>query len=118
MEQELSSIARSIIDANLYMVIGTADETGILWVSPVYYSSARHTEFYWISSREARHSYNLAVRPQVSLVIFDSQAAVGTGQAVYIAAFGEETVGVDLDGGLAIYNGRFASPAQCARDQA
>jgi hypothetical protein len=110
--QELSTIARSIIDSNLYMVIGTADETGIPWVSPVYYSSVRSTEFYWISLPEARHSHNLAVRPQVSLVIFDSQAPVGTGQAVYMSAVAEEVAAVALDQGIAIYNGRFANPIE------
>ncbi|MCI0711041.1 MAG: pyridoxamine 5'-phosphate oxidase family protein [Chloroflexi bacterium] len=112
MTQELSTIARTIIDSNLYMVIGTADETGMPWVSPVYYSSARYTEFYWISSPEARHSHNIAVRPQVSIVIFDSQAPVGTGQAVYMSAVAEEIAGVDLDRDIAIYNGRFANPVE------
>jgi len=37
--QELSTIAKSIIDSNLYLVLGTADETRLRWVSPVYYSS-------------------------------------------------------------------------------
>jgi len=110
--QELGTIARLIIDSNLYMVIGTADETGIPWLSPVYYSSVRYTDFYWISSPEARHSRNLAVRPQVSIVLFDSQAPVGTGQAVYMSAVAEEVAGVDLDQGIAIYNGRFANPVE------
>ena len=94
------------------MVIGTADETGTPWVSPVYYSSARYTEFYWISSPEARHSHNLAVRPQVSIVFFDSQVLAGTSQAVYMSAIAEEVVGVDLDQGVAAYNERFANPAE------
>jgi hypothetical protein len=108
--QELSAIARSIIDSNLYMVIGTADETGVPWVSPVYYSPVRYTEFYWISSPGARHSHNLTVRPQVNIVIFDSQAPVGTGQAVYMSAVAEKLAGADLDQGIASYNGRFANP--------
>ncbi len=110
--QEPGTIAKSIIDSNLYMVIGTADEAGIPWVSPVYYSPARYTEFYWISSAEARHSHNLAVRPQVSIVIFDSQAPIGTGQAVYMSAIAEEVASVDLNQGIAIYNGRFANPVE------
>jgi len=110
--QEPGTIARSIIDSSLYMVVGTADETGNPWVSPVYYSPVRYTEFYWISSPEARHSHNLAVRPQVSIVIFDSQAPVGTGQAVYMSAVAEEVAAVDLDQGIASYNGRFANPVE------
>ncbi len=110
--QEFSTIAKSIIDSNLYMVIGTADETGIPWMAPVYYSPARYTEFYWISSAEARHSHNLTVRPQVSIVIFNSQAPIGTGQAVYMSAVAKEVASVDLNQGIAIYNERFANPVE------
>ena len=44
--------------------------------------------------------------------VFDSQAPVGTGQAVYMSAVAEEVAGVDLDQGIAIYNGRFANPVE------
>ena len=30
--------ARALIDANLYMVLGTADEDGLPWATPVYYA--------------------------------------------------------------------------------
>jgi Pyridoxamine 5'-phosphate oxidase len=32
---DLGTIARSIIDSNFYMTLGTADENGRPWVSPV-----------------------------------------------------------------------------------
>ena len=32
--EELAAIARGIVGANLYMVLGTADEDGRPWVSP------------------------------------------------------------------------------------
>jgi uncharacterized protein YhbP (UPF0306 family) len=110
--EDLGAIARTIIDSNLYMVLGTADESGQPWVSPVYFASAGYTEFYWISSPEARHSRNLAMRPQVSIVVFDSQVSVGTGQAVYMSAVAGELTGADLESGLVIYNGRFPDPAE------
>ena len=109
---DLAMIARSIIDSNVYMALGTADETGDPWVSPLYFTASQYAEFYWISSPEARHSRNLARRPQVSLVIFDSRVAVGAGQAVYISARAEELTSGDVEGGLAIYNGRFPNPAE------
>ena len=62
-QQDLGAIARTIIEANMYMVLGTADKTGRPWVSPVYYAFAGYNEFYWVSSPEARHSRNLATRP-------------------------------------------------------
>lgn len=43
--EDLEELARTIIDSNMYMVLGTADESGQPWVSPVYYASAGYKEF-------------------------------------------------------------------------
>jgi uncharacterized protein YhbP (UPF0306 family) len=106
MEQpvDLGAIARSIIDANTYMTLGTADHEGRPWVSPVYYVAADHTEFFWVSSPEATHSRNISARPQVSIVIFDSQAPIGTGQAVYMSAIARELTDDDRGRGLDIFS--------------
>src|SRR5271170_5562425 len=82
-EQDLAAIARTIIDANQYMTLATADAQGQPWASPVFYATADYTEFYWISAPETTHSRNLAQRPEISIVIFDSTAPEGAGQAVY-----------------------------------
>ena len=103
-QEELNAVARAIIDSNLYMVLGTADETGYPWVTPVYYASADYKEFYWVSSLEAQHSRNIAIRPQISIVIFDSQVPINTGQAVYMSAVAEALSVGDLDRGLDIYS--------------
>ena len=103
-EQDLGAIARAIIDANLYMVLGTADKTGRPWVSPVYYAADGYTELYWVSSPEARHSRNLATRPELSIVVFDSQAPIGTGQGVYMAAVADEPTAADLERGIEIFS--------------
>lgn len=55
-------------------------------MSPLFYTPARYTDFYWVSAPTAQHSRNLAERPQVQIVIFDSTAGVGRGEAVYITA--------------------------------
>jgi hypothetical protein len=39
--------ARAIIDANLYMVLATADDTGRPWSSPVYFAHEGCGEFLW-----------------------------------------------------------------------
>jgi hypothetical protein len=110
-QKDLGAIAKGIIDANIYMVLGTADSSGQPWVTPVYFSCAAYREFYWISSPEVRHSRNIAVRPQISIVVFDSQVSVGAGQAAYMSAIAEELTAIDFDRGLNIYNGRFSNPA-------
>lgn len=109
---DAANIARTIIDSIVYMVLGTADETGRPWVSPVYFSSEKYQEFFWMSSPDATHSRNIAVRPQVSIAIFDSRIPVGMGQAVYMSAVAEELKGVDLASGIELYNGRFSNPAE------
>jgi general stress protein 26 len=111
-QQELVRVARMIVDSIVYMTVGTSDQAGQPWVSPVYFASLGYKEFYWISSPEARHSRNIAVRPQVSIVVFDSRVPVGRAQAVYMSAMAEEVEEPDLIRSLEIYNGRFDSPAQ------
>lgn len=82
----LDVTVRDIIEANRYLVLATADATGRPWSSPVYFAHIGFTEFFWVSSPDATHSRNIAVRPEVSIVIFDGQAAIGTGQGVYMSA--------------------------------
>lgn len=88
--------ARAIIDANLYMVLATADGTGRPWSSPVYFAHDGYAEFFWVSAPEATHSRNIAARPQVAIVIFDSHAPIGTGQGVYISATAEQVASNEL----------------------
>jgi Pyridoxamine 5'-phosphate oxidase len=95
------------------MTLGTADAEGRPWVSPVCFATADYAEFYWVSAHDAAHSRNIAQRPQVSLVIFDSQVPTYHGRAVYLSATASELAGRDLDRGIGIYPGpatREASP--------
>lgn len=112
MDLKLEAIAKDILDSIFYMTLGTADANGQPWVSPVYYASADYHEFYWISSPEAQHSRNIVLRPQISIVIFDSRIPIGMGQAVYISGVAQEVNESDLVRSLAIYNGRFQNPSE------
>ena len=105
-EPDRATTLRSIVDANLYMVLGTADGTGRPWVTPVYFASAEYREFFWVSEPGSRHSRNLGVRPEVGIVIFDSTVPINTGQAVYMSALAEEVVGDDRAGILEVYSRR------------
>ena len=102
--EELEVIARRVIDSNRFMTIGTADDEGVAWVAPVWYAPVEYREFFWVSSPDARHSRNIAARPQVSIVVFDSTAPVGAGQAIYISAAAEELEGADLERGVGVYS--------------
>lgn len=102
-DERLNDLARTIIDSNRYMVLGTADQAGHPWVTPVWFASEDYTRFHWVSSPEARHSRNLAARPQVAIAIFDSTVPVGGAQALYMAGTAEELAGAELDGGIEVF---------------
>ena len=114
-ERDLAAAARTIIDANQYRTLATADALGQPWASPVFYATADYTEFYWISAPQTTHSENLAQRPQVAIVIFDSTAPEGAGQAVYLSAAAEQVHDDDLDQALAVYPGPVPGPYRLYR---
>jgi nitroimidazol reductase NimA-like FMN-containing flavoprotein (pyridoxamine 5'-phosphate oxidase superfamily) len=103
-QDELNDLARTVIDANSYMVLGTADETGHPWVTPVWFASDDYRHFFWLSSPEARHSRNLEARPEVAVAIFDSTARQGTQEAVYVSGRAEELTGEELERGIELYD--------------
>jgi hypothetical protein len=94
---DLDAMARRVIDANHYMTVATLEPDGAPRLSPVYYTPARYTHLYWVSSPAARHSRNLAERPAVEIVIYDSSAAVGAGEAVYLSASARQVPAADLE---------------------
>ena len=96
-QPDLDAMARWVIDANLYMTLATLDPDGAPRLSPVYYTPARHTDLYWVSSPEARHSRNLADRPRVEIVIFDSSVPVGHAEAVYLSADARQIADDELE---------------------
>jgi nitroimidazol reductase NimA-like FMN-containing flavoprotein (pyridoxamine 5'-phosphate oxidase superfamily) len=106
-DSDLVELARSVIDANRYMVLGTADADGLPHVSPVYFTPVRHRDLYWVSSPRSRHSANVASRPEVSIVVFDSQVPIGGAQAVYMAARAELVPDAELEECARVFSGRY-----------
>jgi hypothetical protein len=101
-------LIKSVIDANRYMTLATADENGEPCASPVFFAASPDCrDFYWISSPDVRHSRNLAVRPQVSIVIFNSQLPPSSADAnaVYLAGTAGPVDEADVERGLEIYPG-------------
>jgi hypothetical protein len=98
--------ARQIVDANQYMVLGTAAASGQPWASPVWFAHHDYREFVWVSSPKARHSRNIADRPQLGIVIFDSQVPIGAGQGVYLSCEASVASDEDLDRLLEVFNRR------------
>ena len=103
--EDLGAAARAIIDSNYYMVLGTADADGRPWATPVFYAAKDYREFYWISSPDVTHSTNLKVRPELGIVIFDSQQAPGTGSGLYMSAVADQVDESEMDVALETYPG-------------
>jgi Pyridoxamine 5'-phosphate oxidase len=109
------AMARVIVDGNSYMTLATADADGVPWASPVWYAPASYREFFWVSRPGARHSQNIAVRPDIGIVIFDSTVPIGTGKAVYMAAGAEQVTAADeIERGMSVFSRR--SLAQGGRE--
>jgi nitroimidazol reductase NimA-like FMN-containing flavoprotein (pyridoxamine 5'-phosphate oxidase superfamily) len=107
---DFSDMARDIIESNRYMVLGTADGAGVPWVTPVWYAQSAYRRFIWVSSPDRRHSRNVRAQTEVSIVIFDSQVAVGDARAIYMSARAEELSGAELERDVALFEA--ASRAQ------
>jgi nitroimidazol reductase NimA-like FMN-containing flavoprotein (pyridoxamine 5'-phosphate oxidase superfamily) len=105
---------REIIEASRYLVLATADAAGRPWSSPVYFAHIGFAEFYWVSSPEATHSVNIATRPEVGIVVFDSQVAIGAGQGVYMSAAATLLEGDEAARGIVAFSAR--SVAHGARE--
>ena len=104
MAAELADVVRSVIDANSYMALGTADKAGNPWVSPVWFASEDYRNFHWVSSPDAKHSRNLATHPEVAIAIFDSSVPVGGAQAVYLKGVAKQLTDAELEQGLEIFD--------------
>ena len=85
-KSDLEVMARRVLDGVRYMVIATVQDDGSPWVTPVYFTPHQYREMYWVSDPEAQHSRNIAARPEVSLVVFDSSVPIGGAEAVYMRA--------------------------------
>ena len=103
MTDDNAATVRAIIDANRYMTLSTADASGLPWVSPVWFATVDHRRFFWVSDPDARHSRNLAARPELAIVIFDSTVVPGDAAPVYMSAVAEEVTGSELDERLGIF---------------
>jgi nitroimidazol reductase NimA-like FMN-containing flavoprotein (pyridoxamine 5'-phosphate oxidase superfamily) len=104
--EDPASVARRLVDANSYLTLATADESGRPWVSPVWFAPHGDDDFLWVSATETRHSRNIAARREVAIVIFDSTVPVGAAEALYVEADAEE-LGVEaLEQAIETYSRR------------
>jgi pyridoxine/pyridoxamine 5'-phosphate oxidase len=101
-----TDILESIVEANSFLTLATADADGRPWSSPVWFAHRDFHEFLWISDPHARHSLNVAVRPEVALTIFDSTIAPPDAQAVYLEGAAAEVDSRELGDYIDVYSRR------------
>jgi len=101
---DTDATAREILAANRYMVLGTADADGVPWVSPVWFASEDGETFLWVSKPGTRHSRNVAARPEVAIVVFDSSVHSDDAAALYLSAVATELDGAERDDAVARYS--------------
>ena len=111
---DLDAVARAVFAGNRQAwSSGRPTRTGGRGRTPVW-TPARATRALLVSSPQARHSRNIAARPQISIVVFDSQVPVGSAAAVHMQATAQEVTGAELDRGMAVFAGE-ARRRACAR---
>jgi uncharacterized protein YhbP (UPF0306 family) len=107
MTADLEAHARALLDANAYLTLASADAAGTPWASPVYFAyDAAARRLLWVSRPNTRHSRNVAERPEVSAVVFDSTVAVGAAEALYLCAWARELEGREREAGIEVFSSR------------
>lgn len=111
---------RSTIDrvlaTNLYLVLGTADEDGQPWVSPVFFAQLGPNRLCWVSAPDARHSRNIAHRSAIAITVFDSTVAVGRAEAAYFDADAAPATRDEVAAALQSLNARLSSDKVLSSD--
>jgi predicted pyridoxine 5'-phosphate oxidase superfamily flavin-nucleotide-binding protein len=100
-EHDAMRVANDVLDATLYMSLGTVDPDGRARVTPVFFATADDRELVWVSDPRTRHSRNAEARPRIAISVFDSGTPLeGEGYGVTIEARADRPAGEDRDRAL------------------
>lgn len=104
--KDASTEAREVLDATSYVVLSTVGADGRPWATPVYFAHDGLDRVLWVSRPDTTHSRNIAERPEIFLVVFNSQVPVGSGRAFYAQAVAELVPPGDIEADVAIFSAR------------
>lgn len=76
--------AKEIIEKIRYITLATASVDAEPWGTPVTAAFDAQYNFYWTSMAGTQHSQNIRANPRVYFTIFDTNAPLGAGGAVYV----------------------------------
>jgi hypothetical protein len=98
----LVQLARRTLERIPNASLATVLPDGRPWNSPLYVAFDAQLSFYWSSHLDALHSKNIAARPDILLVVFDSTALDQNGHGVYLRGTAQElNDGAAIDKALA-----------------
>jgi nitroimidazol reductase NimA-like FMN-containing flavoprotein (pyridoxamine 5'-phosphate oxidase superfamily) len=97
-----ADILRTIVDGNSFMTMATADADGVPWATPGWFATEDYRSLYWVSSPDTKHSQNLAVRPEISVVVYDSTQRPGNVMAAYMT--GTAALALDVAEGIGVFS--------------
>ena len=103
---DLRARALEVVEAEMYLVLGTVSPAGESWTCPVWFAHDGLDRFFWLSRPYRAHSVNLTARSRVSFVIFNSRQPTGVGLAVYASADARVVPDDELDNALSIVSPR------------
>jgi Pyridoxamine 5'-phosphate oxidase len=86
---DASRKTRQLIADTPHLTLATADATGKPWSCPVYFAHDEVFTLYWVSFKQAVHSANIRVRPQVGISIL-GEAPDHEGEGVYLDSVAAE----------------------------
>jgi nitroimidazol reductase NimA-like FMN-containing flavoprotein (pyridoxamine 5'-phosphate oxidase superfamily) len=101
-----------LLNEHRYVVLGTADEDGRPWATPVFYAADGEYRIVWVSAPDSRHSRNISARPEVAITVFDSHAPIGGAEALYLEATAAPVADDARAAALAVLNNRLPDHQQ------
>jgi hypothetical protein len=103
-----------VLAANRCLVLGTADDAGAPWLTPLFFAPLGPHRLCWVSAPDSRHSRNIARRPSVAITVFDSTVAVGQAEAAYFEAQAAPARPDEVAAALRSLNSRLPADKQLA----
>jgi hypothetical protein len=101
---DVAAAAAAILAGNRYLVLSTSDREGRPWASPVWFVAEGTDRFLWVSRPGSEHSRNIAARPEVAIIVFDSSVPPGQTSGFYASGLAEEVPPDAVQGAVAAFS--------------
>lgn len=115
--ERLAASALSILDKTTLLSMATVCEDGTPYINTCFFAYDGSLRVFVLTPPTTTHAKNLAIRPDVSIAVFDSHQVSGAElQGLQLAATGEQAQGEVLEQALNTYSQRFPGLKASAPD--